>query len=48
MSQAQKLGYGRYIVVHVWLGKGHRFGMLADVQASQCDSTAHTERFFPT
>ena len=43
MSQVQKLGYGRYIMVHVWWGKGIRLGTLADVQACQHDSTAHVQ-----
>ena len=43
VSQVQKLGYGRHIVVCVWLGKGHRSGMLEDVQASWGDSTVHVQ-----
>ena len=35
------MGYGRYITVHVWLGKGNRLGMLVDAQASWHKSTAH-------
>ena len=46
MSQALKLGYGIHIVVHVWLVKGKRLGMLVIAQASQCDSTAHAQRLF--
>ena len=38
MSQALKLGYRIHIVVHTWLIEGHRLGILADAQASQCDS----------
>ena len=47
MSQVQKLGYKRSIVAHAWWAKGNRSGMLADVQASQHNSTAHVQRFFP-
>ena len=45
VSQVEKLGY---LVVHAWLGKGHRLGMPADVQACWCDSTTHAWRFFPS
>ena len=45
MSQVQKMVYTRYVAVHVWLGKGDMLGMLADVQASGHDSTAHVQRF---
>ena len=41
MSQVQKLGYERYIAVHVWWGKGNRLGMLADAQTSLLDLTPH-------
>ena len=46
-SQALKLGYERYVMVHAWQGMGNKLGMLADVQASQHNSTAHAQRFFP-
>ena len=42
------MGYKRSIVVHAWQGKGNRLGMPMDAQASQHDSTAHAQRFFPS
>ena len=45
VSQVQKMGYGRYIVVHAWLRKGDRSGTLADVQVSRHNSTVHVQRF---
>ena len=47
VSQAQKMGFERYVAVHAWLGKRDRLWMLADVQVSQHDSTVHAQRFFP-
>ena len=47
MSQAQKMGYGRYVAVYVWLSKGDMLVTLADAQASQHDSAVHAQRFFP-
>ena len=41
VSQVLKLGYERYIVVHVWWGMGNGSGMPVDVQASWHDSTAY-------
>ena len=46
MSQVKKSGYGIYIAVHAWLVKGNRLRMLADVQLSWGDSTAHVQRLF--
>ena len=40
------MGCKRYGKVHAWQGKGNRSGMLADLQASHHDSTAHAQRFF--
>ena len=47
VSQVQKLGYGRYVMVHVWLDKGTRLGTPADAQVSQHDSTVYVQKFFP-
>ena len=47
VSQVLRLGCKRYVVVHAWWGMGNRSGMLADVQGSLLDSTAHVQRFFP-
>ena len=35
------MGYGIHVTVRAWLIEENRLGMLADVQVSQCDSTAH-------
>ena len=41
MSQSQKVGYKRYVVVHAWWGKGNRLWMPVDTQASLLDLTVH-------
>ena len=46
VSQVQKMGYRRYIVVHAWLGKGDRSGMPADAQVSWHDFAVHVQRLF--
>ena len=47
MSQALKVGYERYRMVHVWWGKKDRSGMPADVQACWHNPNAHVQSFFP-
>ena len=44
MSQAQKVGYRIWKMVHVLL-KGSKAGMLVDVQVSWLDLTAHAQSF---
>ena len=47
VSQVQKLGYRKYVMVHAWQGTGNGLGMLADVQVSPHKLTAHVWRLFP-
>ena len=44
MSQELKVGYRIWKMVHALL-KGNKAGTPADAQASQLDSTAHTQSF---